>query len=109
MNTRMQFEIMEKALPYAAELMDFKELRDAKASIKNADSMSNGELMQTLMPIFLTKKPDAVFGMLGALEGKTAEEIAEQDFAETRKLLKSPIINDLFDFFTFSVRMARNA
>ena len=109
MNTRMQFEIMEKALPYAAELMDFKELKDVKARIKDAGSMSNGELMQALMPIFLTKKPDAVFGMLGALSGKTAEEIAEQEWSETKQLLKSPIINDLFDFFTFSVRMARNA
>lgn len=109
MNTRMQFEMMEKALPYAAELMDCKEMKDFKASLKNREGVGNGELMQNLMPLFLSKKPDVVFGMLGALNGKTAEEIAEQDWEQTRLMLKSPIINDLFDFFTFSVRMARNS
>ena len=109
MNTKMQFEAMEKALPYAAELMDCKELKEFKAKMKDADGVGNGEMMMGLMPIFLSKKPQAVFGMLGALFGKTADEIAEQDWEETKQLLKSPIINDLFDFFIFSVRMARNA
>lgn len=109
MNTRMQFEMMEKALPYAAELMDCKEMKDFKEGLKDRAGVGNGELMKNLMPLFLSKKPDAVFGMLGALNGKTAEEIAEQDWEQTRLMLKTPIINDLFDFFTFSVRMARNS
>ena len=83
MNTRMQFEMMEKALPYAAELMDCKEMKDFKASLKNREGVGNGELMQNLMPLFLSKKPDVVFGMLGALNGKTAEEIAEQAIGNT--------------------------
>ena len=109
MNTKMQFEAMEKALPYVAELMDCKELKEFKNRMKESDGVGNGEMMLGLMPVVLAKKPDAVFGMLGALDGKTAEEIAEQDWEETKKLMKSPAINDLFDFFIFSVRMARNA
>lgn len=113
MKTHMQFDIMEKALPYAAELMDSQEVKEYKKNMKaNADSLKdkgNGEIMQMLMPIFLRTKRDTVFGLLGAISGKEPEEIAEQEWEETRKLLDAPILSDLCDFFIFSVRMVRNA
>ena len=59
MNTKMQFEAMEKALPYVAELMDCKELKEFKNRMKEADGVGNGEMMLGLMPVFLAKKPDA--------------------------------------------------
>lgn len=107
--TKMQFEAMEKALPYAAELMECKSLKDFKKDVRGNKNMTNGEMMQALMPIFLKEKQEAVFGLLGAVSGKTAQEIAEQEWSETKELMGNPIIADLYDFFTFSVRMARNA
>lgn len=108
MNTKMQFDVMAKALPYAAELMECQELKDFKAELKGK-TMSNGEVMKQLLPIFLVTHQDAVVGLLGALSGKDGEEVLEQDWEETKKLMESPVLNDLYDFFTFSVRMARNA
>lgn len=109
MNTRMQFDMMEKALPYAAELMDCQEIHDFKKAMREAEDAGNGDMMRGLLPIFLREKRETVFGLLGAISGKTAEEIAEQEWEETRKLLESPILSDLYDFFIFSVRTARNA
>lgn len=104
----MRFEAMEKALPYAAELMDSEELKDFKAELKKKEENTGGDTMKKLLEIMLVKKREAVFGLLGAVCGKTAEEIEEQDWEETKKLMESPILNDLLDFFIFSVRMVRN-
>lgn len=108
MNTKMQFEAMEKALPYAAELLDTEELLSFKEDMKQKGKLSGGEAMKALLNIMLVKKRDVVFGLLGAISGKSAEEIAEQDWAETKKLMENPILNDVCDFFIFSVRMVRN-
>ncbi|MGN1369636.1 MAG: hypothetical protein ACI4WX_12270 [Aristaeellaceae bacterium] len=109
MNTRMQFEAMEKAIPYAAELMDCQAVKDFKKDARANKDVTNSEMFAALMPVFLTEKREAVFGLLGAVSGKTAEEIAEQPWEETRKLMDSPIIADMYDFFIFSLRMAKNA
>lgn len=108
MNTKMQFEAMEKALPYAAELLDSEELKAFKGNLKEKNGATGGEMMKELLGIMLVKKRDAVFGLLGAISGKTAEEIAEQDWTETKKLMSNPILNDVCDFFIFSVRMVRS-
>ena len=108
MNTKMHFEAMEKALPYAAELMDSEELKAFKADMKEKDKLTSGEMMNKLLGIMLVKKRETVFGLLGAVCGKTAEEIAEQDWEETKKLMENPILNDVCDFFIFSARMVRN-
>lgn len=108
MNTKMHFEAMEKALPYAAELMDSEELKAFKTDMKENDKQSSGEMMKNLLGIMLVKKRETVFGLLGAVCGKTAKEIAEQDWKETKKLMENPILSDVCDFFIFSVRMVRN-
>lgn len=108
MNTKMHFEAMEKALPYAAELMDSEELKGFKTDMKENGAMTGGEMMSKLLGIMLVKKRETVFGLLGAVCGKTAEEVAEQDWAETKKLMENPILNDVCDFFIFSARMVRN-
>lgn len=108
MNTKMRFEVMEKALPYAAELMDCAELKDFKEQMKAGEGFTSGEMMKALMHVFLVSKKEAVLGLLGAVSGKTAEEIQKQEWTETRKLFDDPILGDVCDFFIFSVRMVKN-
>lgn len=108
MNTKMRFEIMEKALPYAAALMDCKELKEFKASMKAKEIETDGDMMRSLMHIFLATKREIVLGLLGAVSGKSVKEMEQQDWEETKKLLNDPILSDVCDFFIFSVRMVRN-
>ena len=109
MNTKMQFEAMERALPYAAELMDSEALQNAKKQVQGEKDMGSGAVMTAILPVFLQEKREAVFGLLGALCGKTAEEIESQEWSETKKLMESPILDDLYGFFIFSARMTRHA
>lgn len=112
MNTKMAFERMAKVLPYAVELLNDDEIVDFKKSLKNMDEdtpISMGDAINSLMPVFLTKKPETIFSMLGALSGKTADEVAEQEWKETQAAMKDAMLGDFFDFFTFALRMAAKA
>lgn len=111
MTTKMQFETMAKVLPFAAELLNSTPIKDFKAfmNANKAEDISTGAMMERLLPLFLSEKSDVLFGLFGALSGKTAAEVADQDWDETKKLLESPILEDLFDFFIFSIRMVRTA
>lgn len=108
MNTKMKFESMANALPFIGEIADCETIKTFRKQIKDEKSLRITDLMSEIMPIFLTEKRDAVFGLLAAISGKTVQEIADQDWEETKKLMDSPILDDLFSFFIFSVRMARN-
>jgi len=107
MTTEQKFDLMARALPYAAELVDCTELKDAKEWIKKEDA-TTGAMMERLTPVFLSEKREAVMGLLGAVCGKTAQEVAAQDWEETKALMYDPLLEDVCDFFLFSVRMARN-
>ena len=108
MKTKMRFEHMQKALPYAVELMESDSLKSSKKSLIGKEK-SAGQIMSEMLPILLEEKQDAVMGLLGALHGKTAVEIAEQDWNETKELLSDlSILDDLADFFIFSVRVVKN-
>lgn len=109
MKTSVAFGNMAKALPYAAELLDCADVKAAKKLMMDEKNTSTGALLMQLMPVFLTEKPGAVYGLLGALDGKSPEEIAEQDWAKTVKLLSGAAFEDMLRFFIFALRMARNA
>ncbi len=109
MKTTVAFETMAKAVPYIAELLDDEELKQVKAEWKETKELTVGDMMRKLMPMFLVKHPDAVFGLLGALNGKTADEVAAQEWSETRAMLKDTMLDDIDVFFGFAARIARNA
>lgn len=111
MKTSVAFENMSRALPYVAELLNDEAVIDAKRIMKTrADGEAmNSSLLTSLMPTFLTRNPHAVYGLLGAISGKTPQEVADQDWDDTVKLLESPILDDLMRFFIFAVRMANYA
>ena len=111
MKTALAFEQMSRALPYVAELLNDDAVVDAKRMMKtHADGEAlNGNLLTSLLPTFLTRNPRAVYGLLGAIVDKTPEEIAEQEWAETVKLLNAPILDDVMRLFIFAVRMANYA
>lgn len=111
MKTALAFETMAKAVPYIAELLDDEELKQVKAEWKESKELTIGSMMKKLLPMILVKHPDAVFGLLGAFNGRTAEEIAQQEQSETMRMLKDAMtmLDDIDVFFGFAAHIARNA
>lgn len=108
MDTKMKFETMEKIYPFALELIECESIQAFKQKVKENDGMASGRLLFSLIPIFLTEKKEAFLGMLSAVSGKTVEEVEKQDWEETKKLMESPIMSDVYDFLLFCVRMVKN-
>lgn len=110
MKTEFAFKAMAKALPYVTQLVEDDDIADFKElARKRKTDLSLSEAMTKLMPVFLVKKPDAVLGMLGAMCGKTIDEMRDLDWKETKKMLTGECVKDIFDFFIFALRMANNA
>ena len=111
MKTSIAFEHMARALPYVSVLLNDEAVVKAKVAMKarKEDDAINGKILAELMPTFLIKKPDAVYGLLGAVYDKKPDEIAAQDLRLTIKQLESTMLDELMHFFIFAVRMANYA
>lgn len=109
-STEIGFERMTAALPYMVEILSDKKLQAYRAeSRENTADNSVSKMMQAILPVFLVTKKETVMALIGALSGKTAEEVAAQDWKETMSVIKSPLMDDFNGFFIWSVSMARNA
>lgn len=108
MDTKMKFETMEKIYPFAVELMECESIQTFKQKAKENGGTASGNLLFSLIPIFVTEKRGALLGILSAISGKTTAEVEQQDWEETKKLLESPIMSDVYDFLLFCVRMVKS-
>ena len=107
-STEKAADILCEITPYVANIATnedlLAELRNAidkeKANTRAELLLSGAEKITKLIPILLRNCRDDLFGILGALNGKTAEEIGAQSFPATMNQVRE-IIQDkeLLDFF----------
>lgn len=108
MKTNIAFDVMEKILPDVAELMNDDDVKLDSEDFRK-DGAKVGDMMTKLMPVFISRHRSAFFNIIAAISGKTAEEVAEQDFAETLKAFTEGFTDDMFVFFVLCLRLARRA
>lgn len=108
MTTDRAMDVLCEITPYIANITADEELLaelrnaiDPKAVKTKAELMIKGvEKITKLAPIVLKKRKADVFGILAALNEKTAEEIGKQNIiatmAQVREVVKD---KDLMDFF----------
>lgn len=108
MSTDKALDVMCEITPYVTNIVTDEDLIgclknaiDPRAVNSKAEMIAAGAAKLTeIAKIVLQKRKSDVYGILGALNGKTAEEIAEQNGVETMKQIRD-IIKDkeLLDFF----------
>lgn len=108
MTTDRAMDVLCEITPFIANITADEELLeelrnaiDPKAVKTKAEFMVKGvEKVTKLVPIVLKKRKADVFGILAALNEKTAEEIGKQNIiatmAQVREVVKD---KDLMDFF----------
>ena len=108
MTTDRAMDVLCEITPFIANITADEELLaelrnaiDPKAVKTKAELMVKGvEKITKLVPIVLKKRKTDVFGILAALNEKTAEEIGKQNIiatmAQVREVVKD---KDLMDFF----------
>lgn len=101
-------EILCEITPYVAALVTDEELIEELRNVVDPKNVkTRAELLlagldkiNKIVPILLKKRKAEIYGILGVLNGKTADDIARQNFLVTLKQIKE-IIKDkeLIDFF----------
>ena len=101
LTTDRAVDVLIEITPYIADIAADTELKGIVNKQKKAKKSDELGLFAALIPLFLKKYRPAVYKLLGAIYGKTAEEIAEQSLSETLSQIKD-IANDkdLISFFT---------
>ena len=108
MTTDKATDVLCEIAPYAMNIMTDEDLmNELKAAIdfEEADTMAEkialtaGKISK-ILPILLKKRKSDLFGILGALNEKTVEEIAKQNIIKTMSQIRD-ISKDkeLLDFF----------
>lgn len=108
LSTEQAADILCSITPFVTNIASDEELLSelkravSKDSVKTrAEMLAIGaEKISKLVPIILQKRKEDVFGILGVLNQKSAEEIAKQNFLATLKQARD-IAKDkeLIDFF----------
>lgn len=108
LSTEKATDVLCEIAPYAMNIMTDEELVDelkAAVDFKGANTMAQkialtvGKISK-ILPILLKKRRADLFGILGALNEKSIEEIAKQNIIKTMSQIKD-ISKDkeLLDFF----------
>ncbi len=107
-STEKGFELMAEILPYMAEILNDPDgdaaVKPLREKGKDADS---GDVMSSLMPIFLTKHREATFHIAAAFCGKSYEEVLAQPLHDTVEALRGGVTADFIDFFVYCMHVSR--
>ena len=108
LSTDRATDVLCEIAPYITNILADEELlNELKTAVdfENAETMAEkmaiiGNKITKIVPIILKGKKQDLFGILGALNEKTPEEIAEQNIVKTMKQIRE-ITKDkeLLDFF----------
>lgn len=101
MPTERAMDVLCELTPYINSILTDEELLEKiRENVKPKDVNNRGEMLalgaskiNKIVPIIFKKRKEDVFGILGALNGKTVEEIGKQSILITAKQIME-IIND---------------
>lgn len=108
LDTSRAADVLCEAGAYALNILTDEELAaELKSKIDSPDELSRLELytfgvqkVSTLLPIVLKKHRDDVFGILAAVNGCAADDIARQNIMVTMQQVKELVSDkDMIDFF----------
>lgn len=108
MTTERAADVLCELTPYISRIATDEELMseirnaiDPKKAANRMELMALGaEKLSKIAPILLKKRREELFGVLGVLNNRTAEEIGKQNLLVTFRQIRDVIKDrDLIDFF----------
>ena len=104
-NTGVGLDMMAAMLPHVEEIVSDPEFKEIKERVKADKSTTLADLMGKAFPLIAVKKRSALYGIVGAITGKTQEEIDDQPLSETLEVFMGATGSDLLGFFTYCARL----
>lgn len=111
MTTAQAFECMARMAPHVAAIERDPEVAAARARLieRGREEATLGEIIDEVTPVILDRHREAVYGLVGALEGKAPGEIAAQPFGATARAMRAGMTQEFFDFLSFASRLVMSA
>ena len=104
-NTGVGLDMMAAMLPHVEEIVRDPEYKAIKEKIKTDKETTLADLMGEAFPLIAVKKRSALYGIVGAITGKTPEEIDAQPLRETLEVFMGTMGSDVLSFFTYCARL----
>lgn len=111
MSSARAFECMARMVPHVAAIERDPEVAAARQRMldRGLEEATMGDVIDAVMPVILERHAEAVFGIVGALEGKTPAQIAGQPCAKTIAAMREGLTQEFFDFLSFASRLVMSA
>lgn len=108
MTTEQAFDVMVRIEPHLAAILGDEEVVKRKRAMKDGEH-TGADMLRGLFPLMLQKHGDDLIEIVAALSGKTTAQVRTQSIADTREVISDNFIQEMFDFFTLSLRMVAHA
>lgn len=105
--TGVALDAMAAMLPHLEAILydaDYRALKDRVQ--QEGEKLTISDIMGGAFSVLAVKNRPALYGIVAAVTGKTAEEIDAQPIEETLATFRGAMGSQVLDFFSFCARMA---
>ena len=106
MQSGKALDALGKILPHMDAILTDPEYIRIKEKMQADKELTTKDIMGDAFMAIAMKNRKAVYGIVGAVTGKSEKEVEEQPFGETIAVLKDATGNEVLGFFTFFALMA---
>lgn len=105
-NTGAGLDAMAAMLPHIEAILCDPEYRRIRDRMREDKSTTLGELSSQVFPVIAVKNRPALYGIVGAVTGKTPEEIDAQPLCQTLAVFEGALGSDILGFFGYCAHLA---
>jgi hypothetical protein len=106
MQSGKALDVLGKILPHMEAILSDPEYIRIKERMQADKELTTKDIIGDAFMAIAMKNRKAVYGIVGAVTGKTEKEVEEQPLIETIAVLKGATGNEVLGFFTFFALMA---
>lgn len=98
-------EILAKIVPHVDCILHDADYNKIKEKMKSNRNLTIADIMEDSFVVVAMKNRTALYGIVGAVTGKSQKEIEEQPLEDTLEVFSGVMGSKIIDFFIFCARM----
>lgn len=106
MNTEEGLDLLFKILPHMETILQDGDYIRLKSRMKADKDLTFTDIVGDAFEIIAVKNRAALYGIVGAMTGKSEEEVKKMPLGETMEMFRGVMGGQVLDFFIFFARTA---
>lgn len=99
-------DMLAAILPHLDVILHDVDYNQLKDRVKNNKNLTLSDIMSSAYTVIAMKNRPALYGIVGAVTEKSAQEVAELPLEETLSIFQDVMVSKVLDFFIFCARTA---